>query len=230
MAPDQKPAAPSGARDDPRVAVVTGGHRFDVQGFHRLFRSLPGVDPYIQHMDDFASSSPEVRRSYDAIVFYTMMLPTPREGAGEWFNGNPREAVLALKETGQGILLLHHSLVAYREWDDWKALTGLPEPMISYHFGEKVRVEVADPDHPITRGLEPWEMTDETYLMKDTGEGSHMLFSTGNTRSMQHLGWTREFGRARVFCFQSGHDAGAWDAPGFREALRRGILWCSRRL
>jgi len=212
------------------VAVVTGGHSYDVQGFHRLFRSLPGVDPYIQHLDDFASSSPEVRGSYDAVVFYLMPLPTPREGAGEWFNGNPRKAVLSLRESGQGMLVLHHSILAWREWDEWKAVTGLTDTAFTYHPGESVRVEVSDPDHPITLGIKPWEMTDETYLLRDAAAGSRFLFSTPNPKSMRHIGWTREYGKARVFCFQPGHDARAWASPDFREALQRGILWSAGRI
>ena len=38
-----------------KVAVVTGGHRFDVPNFHGLFRKLEGVDAYIQSLEDFAS-------------------------------------------------------------------------------------------------------------------------------------------------------------------------------
>ena len=44
-----------------RLAVVTGGHPYDVLHFHTLFRSLPGVDAYIQHMDDFTTTPEPVR-------------------------------------------------------------------------------------------------------------------------------------------------------------------------
>lgn len=40
-----------------KTAVVTGGHSYDVQSLHRLFRSFEDLDVYIQHMDDFCSSS-----------------------------------------------------------------------------------------------------------------------------------------------------------------------------
>jgi hypothetical protein len=35
-----------------RIAVVTGGHSFDVLNFHKLFRTLSGVDACIQHVDE----------------------------------------------------------------------------------------------------------------------------------------------------------------------------------
>jgi len=36
-----------------KVAVITGGHSYNVQGFHQLFRSLKGIDAYVQHIQDF---------------------------------------------------------------------------------------------------------------------------------------------------------------------------------
>ena len=53
----------------PKVAVVTGGHSYDVQKFRRLFRDIREADVYVQHMDDFSSSSDEVCRSYDVVLF-----------------------------------------------------------------------------------------------------------------------------------------------------------------
>ena len=68
-----------------RTAVVTGGHSYDVVNFQRLFRGLDGIEPYVQHMDDFASSDEDVRDSYDTVVFYTMLTDGPSDA------GNPSE-------------------------------------------------------------------------------------------------------------------------------------------
>ena len=70
-----EPNAPTGPL---KVAVVTGGHPYDVQDFHRLFRSLTGVEAFIQHMEDFAVSSEAVRDSYDVVVFYIMLIRAER--------------------------------------------------------------------------------------------------------------------------------------------------------
>ena len=44
-------------RPNMRVAVVTGGHSYDVIGLRDLFAGLPGVQAYVQSLDDFASST-----------------------------------------------------------------------------------------------------------------------------------------------------------------------------
>ena len=72
-------AAERTAENPIQLAVITGGHGYDVRNFHRFFRSLPGVDAYVQHMDDFASARPEVRDGYDVALFYTMLMDGPSD-------------------------------------------------------------------------------------------------------------------------------------------------------
>jgi type 1 glutamine amidotransferase len=210
------------------VAVVVGGHPHDVIHFHQLFRKMDGIDAYVQHMDEFASSEPDARDAYDAVVFYTMLGQFPPEG--QWYAGDPKAAIERLLTTGQGVVVLHHSILAYGGWETWNELVGIEDRSFDYFIGERFTVHVADTEHPITRGLDDWKMTDETYTMAEPGEDSHVLLTTDHSPSMRSLAWTREVDKARVFCFQSGHDDDTWQEPGFREVLRRGIAWTARQL
>jgi hypothetical protein len=211
----------------PRVAVVTGGHSYDVPGFQTLIRGLGGCEPEIQHLDDFASSPPAVRQRYDAVLFYFMPLSGPSDAGHEWFQGHPGTAISELGGTKQGIVVLHHSVLAYRDSPLWASVVGITDRSFTYHAGQKVRVKVADREHPITKGLGDWDMTDETYLMASPGPDSRVLLSTDHPKSMKTVGWTRQHGKSRVFCLSLGHDAQAWASPEFREVLSRGVLWCS---
>jgi type 1 glutamine amidotransferase len=78
--------------------------------------------------------------------------------------------------------------------------------------------------------MQGWDMVDETYTMADAGEDSAILFTAQHEKSMKTIGWTRQHKESRVFCFQSGHDNETWTNESFKEVLRRGILWCGRRL
>jgi type 1 glutamine amidotransferase len=91
-------------------------------------------------------------------------------------------------------------------------------------------VKVASRKHPITRGLDSWTINDETYTMADAGEGNEILLTTDHPKSMKTLAWTRACKKARVFCFQCGHDNAAWSNATFREVMKRGIQWCARRI
>jgi len=219
-----------------RVAVVTGGHGYDVPNFHQLFGSLEGIDATIQHIDDFASSTEQVRDGYDAVLFFVMLLETPTEEGQPWYRGKPRTALTHLGKAKQGIVVLHHAVVAYPEWDVWDRLVGIegrhtdPERGFSFHNGETVPVTVADAEHPITHGLSDWEMVDETYVMPDAGADSRVLLTTEHAKSMKTLGWVRQHDNSRVFCLQSGHGPDTWAEVNFREVLRRGIAWSAGRM
>ena len=213
-----------------RTAVVTGGHRFDVVNFHHLFQSLEGVQPYIQHMDDFAAAPEEERDSYECVVFYTMLRDGPSDVGVPGYAGKPKTALEHLGATEQGILVLHHAILGYPEWPLWNELVGIDDRSFGYHHEQSIRVETAHRPHPITRGISSWEMVDETYTMADAGTDSEVLLTTRHPKSMRTLAWAHTHKKARVFCFQSGHDNQTWENGGFREILRRGIHWTARRI
>ena len=212
-----------------KTAVVTGGHPFDVVNFHHLCEGLEGVRAYVQHIDDFASSSEQERDSYECVVFYTMLREVP-DDAGPGYAGKPRTALEHLGETRQGILLLHHAILGSAGWPLWNAMVGIEDRSFGYHHDQSVHVEMANREHPITRGVAAWQMIDETYTMADAGEDSEVLLTTSHPKSMRTLAWTRTHKNARVFCYQCGHDNQTWVNGEFREILRRGIQWCARRI
>ena len=213
-----------------QMAVVTGGHSFNVIEFHRLFRQLENIEVYIQHMDDFASSSAEIRHSYDVILFYTMLLDGPTDDGHPWYAGKPKSVLEELGQTGQGIFMLHHSILAYREWPIWSQIVGFSDLTHDVTMAQTLFVEVEDHEHPITSGVSGWDMVDETYKMCDPEPDSQILLTTKHPTSMRGLAWTRQYKNSRVFCYQSGHDSRTWDNPNFITMLWRGIEWCARRI
>lgn len=208
--------------DSIKVAVITGGHTFDVPGFHAIFRALPNVDSYIQQEENWAADVGNVLDSYDVFLFYNMPRGLPEE--------RTRPVLEELGQSGQGIFLLHHAILAYLQWPFWAELVGIPDRSFGFDHEQEFTVDIADPAHPITQGIEPWQMVDETYSMASAGQDSHPVLTTNHTTSMQVLGWTRQFRNARVFCFQSGHDNLTYVEPNFRKTILRGIQWCARRI
>ena len=214
-----------------RTAVITGQHSYDVPAFTRLFRVLPNVDAYVQTLDDFVADVGKARDWYEVILFYNFHQGTPGDPEQEpWWGKGTRVALERLGQTEQGIVVLHHALMAFREWSFWSDLVGIEERGQGYHPDQRLSVHVEDPDHSITRGLVDWAMTDETYTINEPGPDSQLLLTTDHPDSMRSLAWTRAFGKARVFCCASGHGAQAFDNPHFRTVLSRGIGWAAHRL
>lgn len=222
--------AVAGDAGKPKVAVVTGGHAYDVINFHKFFRTLDGVDPYIQHMDDFAAGDENVRDSYEVVLFYIMLPGAPVDEGTPWYRGRPQMAMEHLGATKQGIIVLHHGVLAYPEWPAWGELVGIPDRKLEgYKHGQKMQIKIAAPNHPITKGMKPFTIVDETYNMKSPGEGSEALLTTDLPESIKTVGWTRQYKNARVFCLQLGHDNESWSNPNFRTLIERGALWCARK-
>ncbi|MCC6444263.1 MAG: ThuA domain-containing protein [Armatimonadetes bacterium] len=211
-----------------KAAVVTGSHPFDVPAFQAMLRSLEGIDAYPQHMEDFVCDVAGRRGWYDVVCFYNMHTETPGKG-GPWYQQPMKAALETLGETGQGIFVLHHALLAFPEWPFWSELVGIRDRSFGYYHGEAIKVEVADPRYPITEGLSDWEMIDETYTMQSAGPDSEILLTVDHPRSMKTVGWTRRFRNARVFCLELGHDAAAFEHPMFRTVVGRGLRWCAGR-
>lgn len=213
-----------------RLAVITGGHSYDVPNFQILFRQLEGIDTYIQHMDDFATSPQEVRDGYEAVLFYVMLTDTPVDEGLPWHVGQPKSALEHLGQTKQGIFVLHHAILAYPEWPVWDDIVGIKKRTFGFYPEQQLKIDITKSDHSITQGLSSWKMIDETYTMTDAGEGSEVILTTEHSKCMKTIGWTRQHKQSRVFCFQSGHDNTTWSDKNFQETLKRGIFWCAGRV
>jgi len=200
-----------------RIAVVTGEHDFEADRLAAAFDSMGGIDWTWRDLFDLVADPNAA--DFDAAVFYNFHQGTPSEETSG--------ALLAMTRRGQGIVLLHHGILAYLDWDEFGRICRAPNRKFGYHPGQRVRVHVEDPQHPIVAGVEDWEMTDETYTIESQPD-AHVILTTGHPLSMPAVGWVHEYGASRVFCFQSGHDNRAYRTPEFRRVLAQGIRWVAR--
>ena len=201
------------------IAVVTGQHGFEEEKFDAVFESMDGIEFVREDLSKFVE---EDRNRYESVVFYNFHQKNP--------NPETAEAILSLTDRGQGLVILHHAILAFPEWKEFSDICGIDDRSFGFHVGESIHVQVADKSHPITAGIADWEMSDETYTMKEPGEDSHILLTVDHPKSMKVIGWIRTYRNSRVFCFQSGHDNKTYSVPQFRDVLTRGIRWVAGRL
>lgn len=212
-----------------KTAVITGKHPFDVPAFHAAFRSMPEIDFYPQDMEDFAADVGERRAEYDALLFFNFHQETPGNSGGKT-DAATKAALDTLGDSEQGVFILHHALLAYPDWPLWAGLVGIQAPSWSVNMDINLRIQVADPTHPITHGLSDWTMRDETYVVGEPDADSEILLFTDEPKSMRSIAWSRRYKKARVVCFQSGHDHHAYENSNFRRVISRGIQWAARRI
>ncbi len=139
------------------MLLTYGGHDFQEKEFFALWDALPGVSytkaPLPRSADLF---KPGLEKDYDVIVFYDMIKElTPAQQQG----------LMALLDRGIGIVSLHHNLGASLEWPEYhqviggswlsgkRTIDGRDYGPSTYEHGQEISVQVADKEHPITKGL-----------------------------------------------------------------------------
>jgi len=229
-----------------KTAVITGEHPFVVEDFHGFFRSIPEIDFYPQHMEDFVTDIGSSRHwerettfghpwlNYDVIVFYNMhrSIPDPSDKVG----ARVIEVIEKLGEMSTGIVMMHHGVLAFvdkdlkKGWQPWNDMVGIQDRTFNSEPEHPLSADVINPDHPITKGMPSWDMIDETYMMDAAGEGSDILVTTDHTKSTSTLLWTRQYRKSRVMCTPLGHSRKAYNTPQFRQIMVRGIQWVAGRI
>ena len=125
-----------------RVLLVTGGHDHE-PSFYSLFDSQEGmivnVDPHPgAYRADFTSR-------YDVLVLYDMVQV-------DQIDGERRKNLQTFVESGKGLVVLHHAVCSYNQWEWWwRDVMGVrylqkPEgnqPSSTYKHDEKLLV-IAD--------------------------------------------------------------------------------------
>lgn len=217
-----------------RVAVITGGHGFDRNTFFTLFEGYDDIE-YRELVQPQGNDlyTPEARKTYDVVVMYDMWQKITDE---------QKQNLLDRLNEGLPLVVLHHAIANYQDWPEYEQIIGvryyLADKVIDdvKHVrsqpthGLKIMVNVADRDHPITRGLQDFEIEDEGYDLFDFAAPIHPLLTTRTEKAGQLVGWTREYGKSRIVYIALGHDGKAYGNPSYRELVARAIRWTAGRL
>lgn len=217
------------APDRLRVLVVVGGHDFERQPFLALFTSLTNVTfRVVQHPSAHEWFRPAVTNQYDVVVLYDMWQQIAEPAKTDFLN---------LARGGKGFVVLHHAIANYNEWDDYAALVGgryylrpktvqgIEKARSQYQHDVRFTVRIADPAHPVTRGLSDFGIQDETYKGFDVAADSHPVLKTDEPLSGPVIGWARTNGASRWVYVQLGHDHFAFDDSNYRRLVGQAIRW-----
>jgi type 1 glutamine amidotransferase len=216
-----------------RVMIFTGGHEFEREPFEKLFKDNPEIAcRWAEHPNAQALLKAEAAKDYDVLLLYDMYQEISDEAKADF--------VARLKE-GKGLVVLHHAIASYQNWPEYRKIIGaryylektmvdgVEKPRSAYKHDMHFKIQVADRDHPITRGLNDYEIHDETYKWFDVARECHPLLVTDEPESNRVIAWTRNYEGARVVYIQSGHDHFAYENPNFQLLLKQAIRWAANR-
>ena len=164
-----------------RVLVVTGGHSVDHPAFWGMFTALAAEHDWVwAHAVQPSAQrwlAPAAEGAWDVIVLHDIVglhlrrgePPVARPPAADTI-----EALTALLDAGQPLVVTHHSLASWPSWDGWAAAIGgrfnyAPGPLrgvdwpSSGTYIDAYTAHVVDPTHPVCERLDDFELTDELY-------------------------------------------------------------------
>ncbi|MGQ9589489.1 MAG: ThuA domain-containing protein [Planctomycetota bacterium] len=213
-----------------RVLLVTG---CDV-GAHKWRETSPEIRKILEETGRFevvVSEEPEVLAA-DAIHGYDAIFMNYMNAGRPSLSEAAKKNLVRFVESGKGLVPFHFTTAAFRDWDaEYIPLIGRAWRDGSGHGPRgKFAAEIADKDHPITKGLADFEADDELYAKLVGDAPIHVLVRAKSEWSgrVEPLAFTHTYGKGRVFGFLFGHDLKALENPSVRKILARGTEWAAR--
>jgi type 1 glutamine amidotransferase len=213
--------------DAVKALLITGGHDHET-AFYTLFDGYKDLAwmPVASSATAFQS---DLRSKYDVLIMYDFTRDLDDSG-----KKNLRDFV----ESGKGVVVLHHALLDYPQWPWWYEDTVggsyrlRPEgkaPSSTVKDSQQIFV-TPEGEHPITSGIGPFHIVDETYKRMRFSSRIRPLLSTDNPNSDRFLAWIGPCTSSRVVAIQLGHGHTAFEHPSYRALVHNVILWSAGRI
>ncbi len=199
--------------------IITGGHGFEQEPFWEMFNSFDNFSyDTAVFPDAFEHLNVETARNYDALIFYDMW---------QEITADQQTAYLEILNRGKPIVYLHHALISFPEWDEFDRIVGgvWEQGKGTVKHNVQYTIQIADPNHPATKGMQDFEIEDETYGNFAANPDVHVLLKAEHPESAPVIGWTHRYGNSQIVYIQLGHDRLAYGNPGYRQLVDQGIRW-----
>ncbi|MEX2285986.1 MAG: ThuA domain-containing protein [Planctomycetaceae bacterium] len=146
-----------------------------------------------------------------------------------WMTPEQQQAVVQYVENGGAFLNLHNSMGLYPDDGPYLHLVG--GRYIGHGPLERFRVEVVDPAHAITRGIEGFSVADEQHTPPYDTDKVHLLLRnrSDDGKSAAAAGWAYEPGKGRLCHLANGHTRESLLHPQYQKLMCNAVNWCLRR-
>jgi hypothetical protein len=214
-----------------KILVVTGGHEFE-PSFYKIFDRFEDVQYDTLAQPGFNNKLVNgTLGQYDALVFYDMWQD---------INDGEKSAYLELLDKGQGMVFLHHSLVAYQQWDEFQKIIGgkyietefYDDPNMQGSFWKEditLEIKVADKDHPVTKGVADFSIYDEGYKSLKINSDIYPLLSTNHPDCDQTIAWAKTYSNSKIVYILLGHGHEAHENQNYRKLVHNAINWVAKK-
>jgi type 1 glutamine amidotransferase len=150
--------------------------------------------------------------SYDICILCTALSDLTDE---------QEEGIIDFVDDGKKLFGIHSATVVGEEHRKYIDLIG--GRFVHHPRRHEFQVKIEDRDHPITKGIVDFKITDELYVLDRTPKGAHVLATALWEDKPQPLIYTKSEGR--VLYNALGHDQSAHNHHAFRRLVIQGVRW-----
>jgi type 1 glutamine amidotransferase len=150
---------------------------------------------------------------YDLVVFFYTVGTIGEE---------QKNGLLNYVSSGKGYAGFHSASGSFDDCPEYLAMVG--GHFLTHPAYRQYQVSIVDPEHPITKDMHEFFVTDEQYIM-DYDPRIHILASSLWKGKIMPVAWTKHWGKGRVFYLALGHNIESAKDPNFKVLLQRGALW-----
>ena len=214
-------------------AVILGGDRY-----HKAEEAHQGIGPILEkagldvyYTDDFASIDADLLEGKKLLVFLRdgMEWPNGNDADPEvWMQPHQEEAIEQFVMSGGSFLVMLNSTWRYPWNGPYRRTTAgyFQDHPPFQHF----RVDITDPDHPITAGVESYEIEDEQhFIWFDNDRVDLFAVSQGDDGRQSASGFSHEYGKGRVAYLANGHRLSVLMQPPVQKLITNAVNWLLRK-
>jgi hypothetical protein len=150
------------------------------------------------------------------------------------------KGLLSAVRAGAGLVGWHGGIIdSFREHTEYQWMTGAQWVAHPGNSIPSYKVEIADNEHPIVKGLKDFTLPDTEQYFIHVDPSVHVLCRTvfsgdHGERDLYKAGtvmpyaYTKTYGKGRIFVACWGHTFKDFDVPEAREIVARAMLWAAR--
>ena len=264
----QPPRAMQGGVGKTRVLFITKYHNFDRENLFATLDTFENITwTHVEHPAAQNFYDPDLAAPYDVLLFYDAFAGRTFERQSDGAIANQenlpsakvkRDFERLLKNGDKGLVFFHHAVASWAHtWPEYREVIGATadwgKPLKNIRGKDyaasgalpnvEQRITVVNKNHPITAGVEDFDITDEAYLFPVFEDSVTPLLRTsfnpvdtafplrpltkGHPPGSNLTGWVKTAERTPVAYIQHGHDNKAWANPSFRKLLSNAINWAA---
>ena len=153
-----------------------------------------------------------------------------------WMTPAMGKAVRTFVENGGGALFMHNVTNVSLFNDDFRDVMG--GAYQGHPNTRPFRVKITNHDHPITRGVKDFTVTDEQHYMEYQKDPKYLLMQSVNEDGLTFrdlgataaAGWAYDYGKGRVVYLAPGHLITAMWNPEYEKVQRNAVRWLMREI